>query len=818
MNNRKNNLLLAAFVVITLVLPALAGSSIGTPVVSDFYTPASEGPSVATIEGLASYVDAWGGVYNAIVSVQNQTHYSYSHLDIFENIVQDQMDNEDGYVKQSVFTFTGLSPFPNGAVGPPMAIAEISVSSIIEVPLNRDATFGTDLSTSEAIAIAEEFVTEYETALGLDMDRLNIIKTNYTYWFEIAVAAPIPVVVTQYMMTYVDLLDATPGAAAMSDFRDRLANMGGFMDLADSPDWPDLMTQGVEAFVPCHRMGYMGGFGSSFVGSLLSSEGKPYHRADASHVDIVEEVQFGVVAEVGFGAPGTVTEAAGNETYSLKQDVGHTGNVQNKMAQDPSMDSISVIVGAAPGSLTLEGVPVEFPIFDDTFPIPGNLTYGETLNITEGTPVGEAIKILLSTMPREFALMANEGMSQANMTSIEQTISNGIDYIWGSVTPFPDFKQSILNIDFTTMVPPTPLQELNIDLLAELMSAVGMNPDALTSRIDATLAQTNPLAALAQAFVRYFDAYNLFDILDNDYYADPVALEGYLNTFIEGIQAYLKDFSGTDFPTEFQTKEEIATFVEDHWDIVLQALWTAMAADNLPNIKTAIVSMLDMENIREHIIPYLMADLGASWMNGIGFSATANMNEYLNVSLPLDVSDITLTFDASPDSLVLEGPYLVVTKGTPNRTVDVGDIVEFTITVHNYGNAIAYDVKVLDGVSSGLDGEREFYWTRSTLNPDESWVITYDVTTTDPGLFSDLPALCVYFNATLASFDVNDAANWTGSARYTYSAPGYQIQIIGGPPNWWEGNILGIPTLYVVAGAGGAAVIGVAVLLVRRRG
>jgi uncharacterized repeat protein (TIGR01451 family) len=414
--------------------------------------------------------------------------------------------------------------------------------------------------------------------------------------------------------------------------------------------------------------------------------------------------------------------------------------------------------------------------------------------------------------------MANDAMSNANMSTIEQAISSGVDYIWGSITPFPDFKQSILNIDFTTMVPPTPLQELNIDLLAELMSAVGMNPDALTSRIDATLAQTNPLAALAQAFVRYFDAYNLLDILDNDYYADPVALEGYLNTFIDGLQAYLKDFSGTDFPTEFQNKEEIATFVEDHWDIVLQALWTAMAADNLPNIKTALVNMIDMENIREHIIPYLMADLGASWMNGIGFSATANMNEYMNVSVALDVTDITLTFDASPDSLVLEGPYLVVTKGTPNRTVDVGDIVEFTLTVHNYGNAIAYDVKVLDGVSSGLDGERDFYWTRSTLNPDESWVITYDVVTTDPGLFSDLPALCVYFNTTLASFDVNDAANWTGSARYTYSAPGYQIQIIGGPPNWWEGEILGIPTLYVVAGAGGAAVIGVAVLLVRRRG
>jgi hypothetical protein len=82
----------------------------------------------------------------------------------------------------------------------------------------------------------------------------------------------------------------------------------------------------------------------------------------------------------------------------------------------------------------------------------------------------------------------------------------------------------------------------------------------------------------------------------------------------------------------------------------------------------------------------------------------------------------------------------------------------------------------------------------------------------------DYPAVCVYFNTTLSTFDPNTAEAWRGTARYTWSAPGYQIQVLGGGANWWEGEILGIPTLYVAAGVGGVAVIGVAILLVRRRG
>jgi uncharacterized repeat protein (TIGR01451 family) len=281
----------------------------------------------------------------------------------------------------------------------------------------------------------------------------------------------------------------------------------------------------------------------------------------------------------------------------------------------------------------------------------------------------------------------------------------------------------------------------------------------------------------------------------------------------------LKDFGGYDLAAEFQTKEEIAAFMNSHWEIALGALWTAMAADNLAGIKTAIIDMMDMENLAEQFIPYLMADLGSSWLGGIGFLGAANVDPYAMTFEPLNVADLTLTFDADPDALAVDGPYLVVTKGTSNRTVNFGDMVDFTITVHNYGSSTAYDIMVLDGQSSGFDGEREFTWDRATLASGDTWTIEYSVAANDAGLFTDFPAICVYFNTTLSTFDPNTAETWPGTARYTWSAPGYQIQVLGGPGgNWWEGEILGIPTLYVVAGIGGVAVIGVALMIVRRRG
>ncbi|MFW9803726.1 MAG: hypothetical protein ACFFFC_13785, partial [Candidatus Thorarchaeota archaeon] len=584
MSTRRNNLLLAAFVVMTLVFPVIAGSTQSTPnsKISSAVV-AQDGPSnVATIEGMGSYVDAWGGVYNILASVQNATHYDYAHTSALEAVVTNQMNTDDGYVSQMQFLFNGLTPFPNGAVGSPMAILQLAINPIWEVPADRDSASLTDLSASEAKAIAEEAVAVYETAFGLDMDRLEIIQTNTSQWFDYYNTTPVYDYGFTYMMTYIDILTASQGETAMPLFLDRLANMGGFMDLVGSPDWPALMTSAGEVYIPQYYLPYYDSM-SSFVGNFMAGRYEFYIRADASHTDLATEVQSGVVGFAGFENPGVVDAVAGDETYSLKDHVGYTGNIQTKMDQDSTANSISAILGASPGSLSIPEIPTSWISLDDSFEIPTNISMEPYLFIEENTTLGDALKEMLSVLPKGLALELNAQMLDFNTTEIESGIISAVDTLWGSLTPWPDMKQMVLNMDFSdpTFFPTTPVTELNFDLLAEIMAQAGMNPDALMSRVDETLAAANPLAAVVEAFVGYFDSYNLLDILDNDYYADPVALEGYLDTFGDGIEALLKDFAGVDLPTEFQSKDEIANFVEDHWEIALGALWTAMAADNL---------------------------------------------------------------------------------------------------------------------------------------------------------------------------------------------------------------------------------------------
>ncbi|MHA2041883.1 MAG: hypothetical protein ACW975_08470, partial [Candidatus Thorarchaeota archaeon] len=146
MSTRRNNLLLAAFVGVTLFLPMIAGSTQGTPTsIISSSVVAEDGPNITTIEGMASYVDAWGGVYNIIASIQNTTHYGYAHTSTLETIVANQMQTQDGYVSSSQFAFSGLSPFPNGAVGGPIAVLQLMINPIWEVPAVLEDAALTDL-------------------------------------------------------------------------------------------------------------------------------------------------------------------------------------------------------------------------------------------------------------------------------------------------------------------------------------------------------------------------------------------------------------------------------------------------------------------------------------------------------------------------------------------------------------------------------------------------------------------------------------------------------------------------------------------------
>lgn len=808
---RKNNLLFAAFVVVTLVMPIFAGNSMSTPAQVSAFSPAEDGPAIATIEAMGTYVDEWGGVRNVIASFQNATHYGDPAILDLEDIVTNQMENDGGYVSYSVLNMNGMTPFPNGVIGATMAQLQMTVLPVIEFD-GSDADF-VSLSLSEAITIADEYAAYYETALGVNFDRLMTIEsTAFASWDFIGSET---LEGTGYQFTYVDVLeDLTSAQTVMQAMSSRMAEMGGFMDFADMDDIAmTMLSQFTEVYFAAHWPEMDFGWDTSFVGNMLTAFMSPYIRS-TGFPDLVETVQSALMGQANFHIPGYVESVAGNETYSLKDHTGLTTNVQNKMAQVPSAGSISVIGAAAPGSTTISGIPSNWHHEGDDYEIPEEVVIPGGITLPAGTTISELITTYLSYLPREYALIVNDGMDGLDPTIVDDPI----DLFWGGVGPALDLKQVLLAVDFENDFPDTVVEDINFDLLAEIMEQAGLTPSALISRIDSDLADANPLAAVVKAFIDYFDAYGILDILDNDIYADVTALEGYLNTFGDGVGQFLSDFMGFDAPSEFVDKEAIADFVEEHWELTLQALWDAMAADDLTAMKNALHAMLDDENLREHVTPYLMADLGASLVGGIGFEFAINF-DLLGV-YELDVSDIVLEFDADPASVTFDGAYLALVKSPSTRIVPAGGTVDYNITVHNYGTETAYDVKVIDGMNAGLDGDRDFYWTRSTLAPGATWIIEYSVLATDGGLYNDMVALCVYFNQTIDTFDPDIAELWTGSAYYTWSAPGYQILVQGDGGGFWDAlpsEIFGIPTLYVAAGVGGVAVLGVVMLLLRRR-
>ncbi|MFO7837579.1 MAG: hypothetical protein R6V83_13130 [Candidatus Thorarchaeota archaeon] len=817
---RREHLLLAAFLVMTLVTPILAGGSDSMPTpVNPHEESETLEPSagLATVEAIVSKVDQWGGVQNMLASFQNATHYGYSHVETLESVVQSQMENDDGYVALSTLNLNGLTPFPNGAIGGPTAVLQLDVKPIFEVPVNRSEASFTDLNESEAIGLADEFTSEYESGFGIEFEQFMLvgteIKERAEYDWNVEDNA------TEYQITYVSIMDATLGNSTMASMLERVSQLGGLMDLVGAEGWPTMTSVATEVYAPIHFLS--GGYHPSFnVLNMMDFYERPYYRADSSHSDLVETVYSGIMNQVSFNHPGYVDATIGDETYSLPDHVGYTGTIENKMKQDASAYSVSVVGGAAPASLSINGVPDSWLTIDDQFEIPDELDIGN-ITIPANSTVSEAVKMVLTNLPRQLALEVNDGIA-----SIDPTMLDGIiDAVWDSTTALPDFRQTLMNTNFSSEIGETPLKDINVDLLGSIMEMAGMTPEALVDRIDDDMVEENPVAAILEAFLEYFDSYNLLDIVDNDVYGEPDAFVNHMNTTIDGINSFLQDFGGIDTPSEFRSKETIAEFVEDHWDIVLQSLWDAMANDDVTAIKDAIHNILDPENLQEEIVPYLMADLGNSLMTGFGFSFSANLNAtgYLE-PLEFDTNTLELAFDADPENIEFSGPYLVVTKGTAERTVTVNTTVDFNITVHNYGSDTAYRVRVLDGMSSGLDGDREFYWGRDELAPGETWTITYNVSPTDLGLYADMPAVCFYFNTTLDTFDPDNAENWNGASYYTMSATGYQILVEEpeGGGGWWEGGLLegeifGIPTLYVAAGIGGVAVIGVALLLVRRR-
>ncbi|MGY5874851.1 MAG: hypothetical protein RTU30_03815, partial [Candidatus Thorarchaeota archaeon] len=855
MNIFRNRLVLVVLVASVLLIPLASNtvSSNDTIVKDEFDTAqliAEPDLRVGTIEAIVSAVDPWGGVTNAVGCIQNASHYGYSYVDNLQTVTERQIAEENGAVSSVYLEMNAQTVYPNGVVGPPTAIIYLQVIPIYEAVAEQTQPNIVTLSLDDAYDLAEEIVSVYETALSLDFIKMGTYSMEYYYGFSSYINV--------YHMAFVATPTAAIGLNAMTTLRMRLSQLGGFMSLLAGSTWPDSISHIVEAYLPAQiptDYPYYSMFNPIY---FYQGMGGPYFARILDPAYMYEvELQAGIAGGIFFYDPDSVTAVTGDESYSIAADVGYSGQIQNKMYEDNSVSSISAIAATTPSYLEMSGIPTDWEVIDDDYDMPP--MYVTYLQYFPGGPLSEFIEFMGTAYPSSLLGSYMYPLAYLEPWSFDYTI----DSLWGDYPYTPvDLKQYLLDFDYSGYSAYIPVGDINIDLLSDLLSSAGLTPTVLVDYIDPTVAEDDPIEALILAFLAYFDNYNLLDILDDTVYPDPIAVEQELNTAIDGIASIIEDFSGIEVAPDFANKEAIAEFVEDHWDITLQALWTAMASfsnDTTP-IKNVAHDILDKTNLMEHILPFLEMDLGTAIADGMGVALAVNY-EYNPITYqyhyrPMS-GDVELEFDLDLDSSLFSGPFLLVTKDASPRTVALNGDVGFTITVKNLGSASAYNLKLLDGMSPSFDGDREYYWTRNSLAAGQTWTVPYTVSASSAGVYMDIPAICAYFNQSLDTYvstpttptasvvpgPSSSLSNttystywytttvtetwyttwdttytwqppppyypptipnyWSGSVFYTMSQPGHLITVGGSGFELWEGTGL----VLVVAGGAGVVIV-----------
>ncbi|TFG34127.1 hypothetical protein EU527_04995 [Candidatus Thorarchaeota archaeon] len=828
--NRLRGILVAVLVTI-LIIPIAALHS--TPLINEVKAPVGNSAPAAqedfnrigTIEAIVTEIDRWGTVRNAIGSFQNASYYGYDFALDVQDVVAEQTALKDGFVSFAQLEVGSRSVFPNGVVGSPIAALTLMVSPIVVLPAIKENIYITSLSFEEAVTLAEEVVAVYEADLGINFDRLSTVRqANYVYYYYDEYSN-VWDYVDFFIIQYMGILTSAQGNTALNAMQDRCSELGGFMDLVGGNRWP-LAESSFSETLTFHHVSEYNNYYSYYNYNnpvyMLSTMGRAFVRADASYPDRIESFQTGIISVAGFSDVNYISNGAGQETYSLKQHVGHVGNIESKMSQVSSINSISAIGAVTPPELSISGIPVDWDCVDQDFSFESEYPiYVPFGSIAGDSTIEEIMEAMMVQYPFMYAYAINEGISYMDPHMFDYII----DGLWG--TPgyeYPDLREYIIDYDWSMMTMGSPVEEVNQDLLRAIFDKAGINPDSLMDRIDDTTFETDPMLALIEAFIDCFDSYHLFDILVNTTYSDPVVLEAFLNGYINNIEDMLANFTGSELPSSYATKEAFADLIEDHFGLVLQGLWDAMAdfTNDTSAIKAAIASMINPSHLAEEVVPYFMANMYSSFMIEYDYMMCINLPitgmfvydpEIEPALYELSTSDIVLTFDLSINSVTYEGPHLIIDKALPNRLA-IDTTVDVVLTVTNIGTGTAYDLKVLDGVSMGINTDKQYYWNRASLAPGDTWTMTCQISPEILGSYMEVPAILCYFNATLTSFNPAAIESWNGAAFYTASATGEIVSIVSDA--WWDGEILGVPITIVLAAGAGLIIIVIVVIMKKK--
>ncbi|TFH02211.1 MAG: hypothetical protein E4H14_17820, partial [Candidatus Thorarchaeota archaeon] len=335
-------------------LDAPIESSATSMVLPDIY-------NVGAIEGIVTQIDPEGGVRNAVGTFQNASYYGITYTAAYQSAVESQMATDTGYVSFSQLEIAGRTIYPNGRIGDTAATLTLMVSPIIVLPANAADLYLSMPSLEQAQDLADEIVALYEADLSIEFDRLTTVRQTSYVSFDYESTYSITESYDFYQFQFISIPDTADGDAAMTAMRTRLSGLGGFMDLLQGTQWPVDRTDFAETLMFHHISEdsmYFTDVNNPFF--MYTTMGRPYVRADVSHASYVEKVEIGVIAMAGFDTPAYITDGAGTETYSLKQHVGYTGDIESKMFQDLTINSISSIVAVAPNSLEINGVATDW--------------------------------------------------------------------------------------------------------------------------------------------------------------------------------------------------------------------------------------------------------------------------------------------------------------------------------------------------------------------------------------------------------------------------------------------------------------------------
>ncbi|MFW9789418.1 MAG: hypothetical protein ACFFE2_10680 [Candidatus Thorarchaeota archaeon] len=823
---KKSRILIVCIFVSMLVFPLAAINATTHSV--DLRAPESQSiPSqesdfnrIGAIEGIMTQIDPNGGVRNAIGSFQNASFYGISYVNPYQAVAENQLENENGYVSLAQLEVAGRSVYPTGRVSGTVVMLTLVVTPIIVFAQNPASSYMVSPTLEDAQDLGGEMVTLFEGDLGIQFERLTSVRmTSWVYLYyngTYIVDEPGDF----YYIQYVSIPNTSGGNSAIAAMKSRLGHLGGFMDLLEGPNWPTHRSVFTETLMFDHvsdETGYYSGYMNPMY--MINTVMRTPVRAHASHPEYVETVNTGVLGTVGFDVPNHISDGAGDETYSLKQHVGYTGDIESKMFQDSTANSISAVVAVTPSSLEVEGISQDWDHIgkDFFFNATGNMYLPTGQVISGNSTVEEIIQAMMVAYPQIYAYQLNytilEGLNPFMFDSF-------IDSLWGGPGPFPDGREELLNMDWSMAFTGFPAEEINMDAARLIFNDMGINPDSLIEDLNETIFEEDPMRALVEAFIRKMDSYHLLDILVNTTYSNPYVLEGYINEYITNIETLLEDFAGISLPSSYATKEAFAALIEDHFGIVLQGLWDAMAdfVGDTTGIKTAVHAMIDPIHLVEETVPYFWADVYSSLATEYDYGMFINFDVPIAGTPPdpygpdllwLTTENIVLTFDLDISSLAFSGPHLTITKSVP-RNIAVGGTATVTLTVENIGDATAYDLKILDGISAGFDADKQYYWNRASLNAGDTWTVTTEITGEEAGTYAEIPAILCYFNVSLSSFTAGSwsMGTWSGAAMYTFSALGNDVRVGAGLP---------METLIVIAVGGGLVIIVIVIIVIKKK-